>query len=113
MLKDSFGEFYSSLKLDQTVPLDVPILPLKSFLTADTVADNPWRDVSQVLRAEDIPLPEFEHAQPVSAIRDRDLKELSDWFDREDVAEIEEDLNRHLLMLFPEPCWEDQISEFL
>jgi hypothetical protein len=113
MLKDSFGEFYSSLKLDQVVPLDAPMPPLSSFLTADLGVENPWRDVGRVLRREELPLPEFEHAQPVSAIRDRDLKELSDWFDREDMSEIEGDLNRHLLMLFPEPCWEDQISEFL
>ncbi len=117
MLKDSFGDAYSpSLKFDLAVPLPpgfgTPMLSKPSVLMTDG-ADNPWREVSDAIRPEDAPAPSFDHAQPISPIRDRDFKELADWFDREDMAEIEEDINHQLLMLFPEPCWEDNHFEFL
>lgn len=74
---------------------------------------NPWREINILPRQEPRFVPHFEHAEPISMLRDRDFQELTSWFDRSDMPEIEEDVNRHLLMLFPEPCWEDENFEFL
>ncbi|PSB19774.1 hypothetical protein C7B65_10420 [Phormidesmis priestleyi ULC007] len=51
-----------------------------------------------------------DHAAPLSPLRDRDLVALDEFFDRDDLLDLEQDVNRHLLRLFPEPCWEDALS---
>ena len=40
-------------------------------------------------------------------LRDRDLRELADWFARADMPDVEEDINKTLVYLFPEPCWDE------
>jgi hypothetical protein len=40
-------------------------------------------------------------------LRDRDLLKLTDWFARADMADVEEDINKTLVYLFPEPCWDE------
>jgi hypothetical protein len=57
----------------------------------------------------DIPL----HAAPLSPLRDRDIEVLADWFESELMPEIEADVDRCLLVLWPAPCWEDDPLEFL
>jgi hypothetical protein len=53
------------------------------------------------------------YAEPLSPLRDRDLKALADWFQRDDILQIETDISRILLCLLPEPCWEDNWFDFL
>lgn len=120
MLNALPGDSYSSplAKLNDSVefPLADPrgarSHALKRFSRDEAIA-NPWREINSLPRQEPIVVPTFEHAEPVTTLRDRDFKELETWFDRPDMSEIEEDVNRHLLMLFPEPCWEDDDFEFL
>ncbi len=40
-------------------------------------------------------------------LRDRDLQELADWFGGADMPDVEEDINKTLVYLFPEPCWDE------
>ena len=40
-------------------------------------------------------------------LRDRDLLELTEWFARADMPDVEEDINKTLVYLFPEPCWDE------
>ncbi len=54
-----------------------------------------------------------EHSEPLEAMRDRDLSELRDWFLREDMVDLEQDINRRLNHLFPEPYWEEEAWVYL
>jgi hypothetical protein len=46
-------------------------------------------------------------------LREQDLKVLRNWFNREEMFQIETDIMQNLLYLFPEPCWEEDPFEFL
>lgn len=48
------------------------------------------------------------HAAPIMPLQDRDLLEMAKLFDRKDADAIEADIDRVLLMLSPEPCWEEE-----
>jgi hypothetical protein len=53
------------------------------------------------------------YAAPLSSLKERDVKALSVWFEREDIGEIAADVTCRLLQLVPEPCWEDDPFDFL
>lgn len=57
--------------------------------------------------------PLADHAAPLAPLRDRDQQALSDFFQRDDMREIEADVTQMLLQLWPEPCWEDDPFAFL
>ena len=52
-------------------------------------------------------------AAPLSPLRERDLTALSELFLRDDIYAIEADVKQRLLSLLPEPCWEDDVFDFL
>ncbi len=52
-------------------------------------------------------------AAPLTPLWERDIKALGDFFDREDMHDIETDVVRNLLARWPEPCWEDNPFDFL
>ncbi len=56
---------------------------------------------------------EQSYAAPLAPLRVRDGQELSTFFDRADMDSIEADILNLLSHLFPEPCWEDDLFEFL
>lgn len=74
---------------------------------------NPWR------MAKTSPEPRLslallaEPAAPLSPMRDRDLVAMQSWFDDENMPEVEKDVNYRLLLLFPEPYWEEDDWAFL
>ena len=70
---------------------------------------NPWKNAPTAVRLKSAPVC-IDHAAPLSPLRDRDLIALDEFFDRDDLPDLEQDVNRHLLRLFPEPCWEDKLS---
>ncbi|MFB2923181.1 MULTISPECIES: hypothetical protein [Aerosakkonema] len=49
----------------------------------------------------------------LTSLREGDTKALAALFDREDSDEIETDISKYLLLLWPEPCWEDNPFDFL
>lgn len=53
------------------------------------------------------------HAAPLKSLHQRDFHILADLFERKDIEEIESNINTILLILWPEPCWEDNLLEFL
>lgn len=53
------------------------------------------------------------YADPLSPLKERDLLSLAHLFQREDMYDIEVDMNQMLLRLLPEPCWEEDPFEFL
>ncbi|HEY9800822.1 MAG TPA: hypothetical protein V6D25_10725 [Leptolyngbyaceae cyanobacterium] len=53
------------------------------------------------------------YAPIFTSLKERDWKVLLEMFDREDIDEIETDINRNLLLMIPEPCWEDDPFDFL
>jgi hypothetical protein len=68
---------------------------------------NPWQEVPDWLQSRTFPAPVWDHAAPISPIRDRDLKEMREMFDRSDMGDLEADVNHLLGMLCPEPAWEE------
>jgi hypothetical protein len=52
-------------------------------------------------------------AAPISPLRERDVKALSELFLTDKMSEIEADVSHLLLRLQPEPCWEDDPFAFL
>jgi hypothetical protein len=56
---------------------------------------------------------EKSYAAPLAPLRTRDGQELSTFFERADMDSIEADILNLLSHLFPEPCWEDDLFEFL
>lgn len=56
--------------------------------------------------------PALSHADPLAPLRERDQIALSSWFDRDDMLDVETDVDRCLLVLLPAPCWEDDPDEF-
>jgi hypothetical protein len=55
----------------------------------------------------------WDHASPLEAIHDRDINEMGGWFERDDMVDVEDDIQRLLVMLFPEPAWDDEAWSFL
>lgn len=53
------------------------------------------------------------HAAPLSPLRERDLEAMNLFFQREDMPQIEAEVNHLLLRLLPAPCWEEDALEFL
>ncbi len=53
------------------------------------------------------------YAPPLMPLKQRDTKALTKLFEREDIDEIEADINQRLLRLIPEPCWDDNPFDFL
>jgi hypothetical protein len=53
------------------------------------------------------------YALQSTSLKDRDWKALLELFDREDADDIEADIHSNLLMLVPEPCWDDDPFDFL
>ncbi len=68
---------------------------------------NPWQEVPNWLQARTFPAPVWDHAAPISPIRDRDLQEMREMFERSDMGDLEADVNHLLGMLCPEPAWEE------
>jgi hypothetical protein len=68
---------------------------------------NPWQEVPAWVPDRSFPVPEWDHAAPLSPIRDRDLQEMKDLFDREDMGAVEGEVDRMLSLLFPAPLWDD------
>ena len=46
-------------------------------------------------------------------LKKRDMDALNDLFEREDVDEIAEEINKNLSFLLPALCWEEEALEFL
>lgn len=63
-------------------------------------------------KAKDFQLDE-EYAAPLAPLREGDINALASFFERDDAADIEDDINRSLLWLCPAPPWDDDPVEFL
>ena len=124
MLNVASGEDYPSpddellsLPMGQQDPSDlglpVVVLPRGQLLTNEAPLTNPWRNVRNLTQPRKSAPLLVEPAAPLSPMRDRDLVVLLDWFDCEEMAAIEKDVNYHLLLLFPEPYWEEDDWAFL
>jgi hypothetical protein len=81
---------------------------------------NPWQEVPSWVPDRSFPVPEWDHAAPLTPIRDRDLQEMKDLFEREDMRAVEGEVDRMLSMLFPAPLWDEsswatmgELSDFL
>ncbi|NJM49344.1 MAG: hypothetical protein HC860_26810 [Alkalinema sp. RU_4_3] len=68
---------------------------------------NPWQEVPSWVPERSFPVPEWDHAAPLSPIRDRDLQEMKEMFDREDMLALESEVDRMLSLLFPAPLWDE------
>lgn len=53
------------------------------------------------------------YAPVLTSLKERDWKVLLELFDKENMDEIEADINTNLLLMIPEPCWEDDPFDFL
>ena len=48
------------------------------------------------------------HITSLMPLREQDANELVSLFEREDSEDIEADISRKLVSIWPEPCWEDE-----
>jgi len=55
----------------------------------------------------------YSGAAPLAPLRQRDWSVLEDWFQADDMPEVEADILYNLLLRVPEPCWEDSVFDFL
>ena len=55
----------------------------------------------------------YSGAAPLPPLRQRDWNVLDDWFQCEEMCEVETDITANLLLRFPELCWEDYVFDFL
>jgi|GEM_PF-1026411 len=55
----------------------------------------------------------YSGAAPLAPLRPRDWRVLDDWFQCDEMCEVETDITANLLLRFPELCWEDYIFDFL
>ncbi|MBW4440629.1 MAG: hypothetical protein KME10_05195 [Plectolyngbya sp. WJT66-NPBG17] len=69
---------------------------------------NPWRYVKTTSRPYRPEL--FDHAAPLTPLRDRDVEIMAGWFDQVDMSEVEQDIDYHLSLLYPEPPWEESLD---
>ncbi len=53
------------------------------------------------------------YAPVFTSLKERDWKALLEMFDRDDIDEVEADINVNLQLMIPEPCWEDDPFDFL
>jgi hypothetical protein len=53
------------------------------------------------------------YAAPLSPLKERDSQALAGWFETDSMPEIEADVTRYLLLLWPEPCWDEDLYGFL
>jgi hypothetical protein len=98
--------------IDETPLHESPSLPpVRSLerLSLDPPPVNPWRYVKTVNRRRYRAEP-FDHAAPISPLRDQDLAIMASWFERIDMNEVERDIDYHLALLYPEPPWEDSLD---
>ncbi len=93
----------------RTQVLENQPMPVRQNRLAEEALVNPWREAKTAVRRNSAPVC-MDHAAPLSPLRDRDLVALGEFFDRDDLSSLEQDVKRHLLRLFPEPCWEDALS---
>ncbi|MEB3358602.1 MAG: hypothetical protein VKK04_17885 [Synechococcales bacterium] len=88
-------------------------LNLLGVLLTVEVACNPQISKTDV-RPLNVPVsPELSHADPISSLRQQDVQAMQSLFDREDIRDIEENIQRRLETLCPEPCWDEEPYEFL
>lgn len=96
-----------------TAPLD-GLEALREAATRQAIQESLLSAQGRVAKPKlRFPEPTSAHAAPLSPLRERDIQALSAWFDRDDMAAIEADVDRCLLVLWPAPCWEDDPLEFL
>ncbi|HEY9648799.1 MAG TPA: hypothetical protein V6C88_20635, partial [Chroococcidiopsis sp.] len=56
---------------------------------------------------------EWVYAPPIMPLRDRDLSALAEFFAAADMERIEADVLKGLRDRYPEPCWDEDLFEFL
>ncbi|MCU0551469.1 MAG: hypothetical protein MUC48_19165 [Leptolyngbya sp. Prado105] len=97
---------------NDTPPIEIvsspPIQPTHR-LSIDPPPVNPWRYVKTLTRRPYRAEP-FDHAAPISPLRDQDLEIMAGWFDRIDMNEVKHDIEYHLALLYPEPPWEENLD---
>lgn len=54
-----------------------------------------------------------QYAPVFTSLKERDWTALLELFDTQDIDDIEADINSSLLLMIPEPCWEDDPFDFL
>jgi hypothetical protein len=123
MLNVASGEDYSSPDDEQPPVWEQPesselghpvvVLPRRQLLPHEEPLTNPWRNAKSLTQPRLSGPVLAEPAAPISPMRDRDLVVMLSWFESEDMAEVEKDVNYHLLLLFPEPYWEEDDWAFL
>ncbi|MBW4520841.1 MAG: hypothetical protein KME16_14205 [Scytolyngbya sp. HA4215-MV1] len=120
-----------SRKLERPVDIlcfDRPTVPINRVPTAK-IASSPEEDQHSTVRSVEayskhlgkdrsniannstVRIDSF--AAPLAPMRERDLKIMEAWFNQEKMHEIEADFTHYLLLLWPEPCWEDEVFSFL
>ena len=76
-------------------------------------ADWAEMETSTVPSQESLTDDESIHAAPLPSLNERDEVALAEMFERTDADEIANDVITHLLWLWPEPCWEEELFDLL
>lgn len=73
------------------------------------VSSNPWRHLKPFDR-NTYRISPFKHPELPSPLSDRDLEILGSWFDREDMDEIEAEINQYIQRLPSELLWDEDLE---
>jgi len=95
--------------IEDALPSEAPPVQPPNRFNPEPSIVNPWRHLKIVSRRP-YRTESFDHAAPLSPLRDRDLEIMARWFDRVDMTEAEQDIDYHLSMLYPEPPWEEDLD---
>ena len=98
---------HALLDVESRSKQDSDFLPRQNF--QKVTASKPGYCQSQV---NSWPLTTF-HADPLTPLRQRDEQALDDIFNHAQVEEIVADIYIRLQQLCPEPCWDDDLFDFL
>jgi hypothetical protein len=87
---------------------------------ANLATRSPYFELEELRRSAAVAPPRIRvpktadsYAAPLSPLRERDSQALASWFETDKMHEIEADVTRYLLLLWPEPCWDEDLYDFL
>jgi hypothetical protein len=100
----------SLVKTPTLNPVDSRNIPQNLIDWPTEPSANPWRSLTYAAdRPRQFPCPQWNHSAPLMTIQERDWSEMNDYFERQDMNELEADIEGLLNRLTPEPIWEDEL----
>lgn len=92
---------------------DVSADVIDFLVTVEITRNSPWLPQDLENKPYTTQGVAIAHADPLMPLQIRDLRVLSDLFERDDIDDITNNICDRLSQLYPEPCWDENPYEFL